>query len=132
MVLREVICETKRALCDISHIDSHYISHVVTVMASCQEAVLAATSHIQTTDTAIYFVCYEDARRATKEYVAEVIKAHEECNATHTEEKEIWKQSIKANDPKDPVVHLLKPYTEWHVCGLIEPWILSSRKSKRH
>ena len=32
--LREVITETERALRDISHIDAHYVSQVVTVMAS--------------------------------------------------------------------------------------------------
>ena len=37
--LREVIIETERALWDISHIDAHYVSQVVTVMASWQEVV---------------------------------------------------------------------------------------------
>ena len=85
MALWEVICETEKALPDILHIDSHYVSHVVTIMASWQEAVQATASHIKTNDMAIYFACCEDVQRATKEYVAEVIKAHEECNATHTQ-----------------------------------------------
>ena len=104
LALREVICETEKALHDISHIDSHYVSCVVSIMASWQEAVQAATSHMKTNDTAIYFTCHEDARRATKEYVVEVIKACEECNAAHDKEKEMWKQAIKADDPEDPVV----------------------------
>ena len=66
MVLREVICKTEKALWDISHIDSHYVSHVVTVMASWQEAVQAPTSHMETIDTSIYFVCHEDVRRVTR------------------------------------------------------------------
>ena len=74
-VLLEVIHETKKALCNISHIDSLYVSHVVTIMASWQEAVQAATSHMETTNTALYFACHEDVRRVNKEYVAEVIKA---------------------------------------------------------
>ena len=55
LALREVIPRTEKALHDISHIDSHYVSLVVTVMASWQEAVQATTSHMETTDTAIYF-----------------------------------------------------------------------------
>ena len=37
--LREVIIEMERALQDVSRIDAHYVSQVVTVMASWQEAV---------------------------------------------------------------------------------------------
>ena len=107
-MLQEVIHETEKALRDISHIDSHYVSRVVTVMASWQEVVQAATSHMETNDTAIYFACHEDACRATKEYVAEVIKAHEECHTTHTQEKEMQKQAIKADNPEDPVIRLLE------------------------
>ena len=40
--LHEVIVETEKALCDVSRINAHYISHVVTVMTSWQEAVQAA------------------------------------------------------------------------------------------
>ena len=39
--------------------------------------------------------------------MAEAIKAHKECDATHAQEKEDQKQAIKTGDPKDPVVHLL-------------------------
>ena len=58
--LREVIHHTERALCDILHIDSHYISHIITVMASWQEAVQATASHMETTDSALYFMHWED------------------------------------------------------------------------
>ena len=47
--LREVIIETERALQDISRIDAHYISQVVTVMASWQEAVQTAVTHLPCT-----------------------------------------------------------------------------------
>ena len=100
LALREVIRETEKALRDISHIDSHYVSRVVTVMASWQEVVQAVTSYMETNNTAIYFACCEDVHQATKEYMAEVIKAHEECDATHAQEKEMQKQAIKADDPK--------------------------------
>ena len=58
LAFREVIHETKKALHDISHIDSYYVSRAVTVMASWQEAVQAAASHMETTDTAIYFMSH--------------------------------------------------------------------------
>ena len=32
--LHEVIIKTEKALCDVSHIDTHYVSHVVMVMTS--------------------------------------------------------------------------------------------------
>ena len=51
--LHEVIVETKRALRDISHIDAHYISQVVTVMASWQEAVQTAVTHMENADLTI-------------------------------------------------------------------------------
>ena len=89
MALREVICETKRALQDISHIDSTYVSHVITVMASWQEAVQTTATHMETSDTTIYLAHREDARRATWEYVAEVIKARKQCNATQAEERRV-------------------------------------------
>ena len=78
------------------------------IMASWQEAVQAAASHMETTDTVIYFAHHKDARRVTKEYVVVVIKACEECDAAHTQKTEIQKQAIKADDPEDPVVHLLE------------------------
>ena len=44
----------------------------------------------------------------TREYVAAVIKACEECDAAHTDEAEVRKQAIKSSDPEDPVVRLLE------------------------
>ena len=43
-----------------------------------------------------------------REYVAAVIKAQEERDATHAKETEAWKQAIKSGDPEDPVVCLLE------------------------
>ena len=105
--LYEVIIETEKALRDISQIDSHYISRIVTVMASWQEAVQAASSHMENADLTIYLACCEYVWRATKEYVKEVIKAHEEWDAAHAQEVEVRKQAMKADDHEDPVIHLL-------------------------
>ena len=105
--LHEVIIEIEKALHDMSHIDAHYISHVVTVMTSWQEAVQAAASHMEGVDTTTYLAHREDARRVTHEYVKEVIRAHEECNAAHQEEQKEQIAAIKADDFKDPVVRLL-------------------------
>ena len=105
--LREVIIETERALWDVSHIDAHYVSQVITVMASWQEAVQTAATHMENTDLTIYLAHQEDVRRATREYVATMIKACEDRDATHTNEAEALKQAIKSSDPKDPVVCLL-------------------------
>ena len=44
--LWEVIIKTERALRDVSHIDAHYVSQVVTMMASWQEAVQTAATHM--------------------------------------------------------------------------------------
>ena len=55
--LHEVIVETEKALRDISCIDGHYVSHVVMVMASWQEAVQAAVSHMENADLTIYLAC---------------------------------------------------------------------------
>ena len=63
LALCEVIHETEKTLCDISHIDSYYVSWVVTVMASWQEVVQATASHMENADTTINFVCHEDAQR---------------------------------------------------------------------
>ena len=52
--LREVIMEMERALRDVSRIDVHYVSQVVTVMASWQKAVQAAATHMQNADLTIY------------------------------------------------------------------------------
>ena len=105
--LREVIIEMERALWDVSHIDAHYVSQVVTVMASWQEAVQTAATHMENADLTIYLTRWEDMWRATKEYVATVIKACEECDAPHTDEAEARKQVIKSSDPEDPVICLL-------------------------
>ena len=105
--LHEVIVETEKALWDISWIDTHYVSHVVMVMASWQEAVQAASSHMENVNLTIYLAHRKDARRARKEYVATVIRAREECDATHAKEQEARKEAIKADDPEDPVIHLL-------------------------
>ena len=106
--LREVIIETERALWNISCIDAHYISQVGTVMASWQEVVQAAANHMENADLTIYLAHREDVRRVMREYVATVIKAHEERDATHTKETEARKQVIKSGDPKDPVICLLE------------------------
>ena len=59
--LHEVIVETKRALRDVSCINAHYVSQVVTVMSSWQEAVQTAASHMEGVDTTIYLARHEDA-----------------------------------------------------------------------
>ena len=112
--LWEVIVKTERALWDVSHIDAHYVSQVVTVMASWQEAVQTDVTHMENADLTIYLACREDAWRATREYVAAVIKAHEDRDAAHTDEAEAWKQGIKSSDPEDPVICLLDA-THWAV-----------------
>ena len=42
------------------------------------------------------------------EYVAAMVKAHKEWDATHAMEAEAQKQAIKSGDPEDPIVHLLE------------------------
>ena len=59
--LHEVIVETERALRDMSRIDAHYVSQVVTVMSAWQEAVQTAASHMEGVDTTIYLTRREDA-----------------------------------------------------------------------
>ena len=102
--LQEVIIEMERALRDVSHIDAHYVSQVVTVMASWQEMVQTAVTHMENADLTIYLACQEDAWRAMREYVAALIKAHEDHDANEAEAR---KQAIKSGDPEDPVVCLL-------------------------
>ena len=106
--LWEVIIKTERALRDVSHIDAHYISQVVTVMASWQEVVQTAATHMENVDLTIYLACPEDTRRAMREYVAAVVKACKEWNAAHAKEAEARKQEIKSSDPEDPVMRLLE------------------------
>ena len=105
--LHEVIIETEKALRDVLRINAHYISHVVTVMTSWQEVVQAAASHMEGIDTTTYLARREDMRRATHEYVKEVIQAREECDAAHKEEQKKHIEVIKTDDFEDPVVHLL-------------------------
>ena len=102
--LYKVIIETEKALQDVSHIDVHYVSRVVTVMTSWQKVVQAAASHMEGIDTTTYLALREDARRATHEYVKEVIKAREECDAAHAVEQQRREEAIKADDLEDPVV----------------------------
>ena len=59
--LHEVIVETEQALGDVSRIDAHYVSQVITVMSSWQEAVQTAASHMEGVDTTIYLAHHEDA-----------------------------------------------------------------------
>ena len=105
--LWEVIIETERALWDISRIDAHYVSQVVTLMASWQEAVQTSVTHTENADLTIYLAHQEDAQRVMREYVAAVIKAREDRDAAHANEAEARKQAIKSGDPVDPVIHLL-------------------------
>ena len=105
--LHEVIVETEQTLQDISRIDAHYVSQVVMVMSSWQEAVQTAASHMEGVDTTIYLVHREDARKATQKYMAAVVKAREERDAAHTVEQGARRQALKDDDHRDPVVHLL-------------------------
>ena len=105
--LHEVIVETKRALRDVSRIDAHYVSQVIMVMSSWQEAVQTAASHMEGIDTTIYLARREDVRKATQEYVAAVVKAREERDAAHAVEQGARRQALKDDDHEDPVVHLL-------------------------
>ena len=105
--LWEVIIETERALWDVSRIDAHYVSQVVTMMASWQEVVQTAATPMENANLTIYLTCQEDVWRATREYVAAMIKAHEDRDAAHANEAEAQTQVIKSSDPEDPVVRLL-------------------------
>ena len=105
--LNEVIMETEWALWDMSRIDAHYVSQVVTVMSSWQEMVQTAASHMDGVDTTIYLACRKDVQKATREYVAAVVKAREEHDAAHAVEQVARKQALKDDDHGDPVVRLL-------------------------
>ena len=76
-------------------------------MASWQEVVQTAASHMEGVDTTIYLARREDARKATREYMAAVMKAREEHDAAHAVEEESRRQALKEDDHRDPVVHLL-------------------------
>ena len=97
----------RRQHCDVSCIDTHYISCMVMVMTSWQEVVQAAASHMEDVDTTTYLAHREDARRVTHKYVKEVIQACEERDATHKEEQKKCIEAIKTDDFEDPVVRLL-------------------------
>ena len=105
--LHKVIVETKRALQNVSCIDAHYVSQVVMVKSSWQEAVQTTASHMEGIDTTIYLARLHDVWKATQEYVAAVVKAREERDAVHTVEQGIGRQALKYNDHGDPVVRLL-------------------------
>ena len=105
--LHKVIVETEWALRDVSWIDAHYVSQVVTVMSTWQEAVQTAASHMEGIDITIYLARREDTRRATQEYVAAVVKAREERDAAHTVEQGVRRQALQDDDHRDPVVRLL-------------------------
>ena len=68
--LQEVIIKMERALQDVSRIDAHYVSQVVTVMASWQEVVQAAATHMENADLTIYLAHQEDVWRMMREDVA--------------------------------------------------------------
>ena len=105
--LHEVIIQTEWALRDMSCIDAHYVSQVVTIMSSWQEVVQTAASHMEGVDTTIYLAHREDVRKVTQEYVAAVVKAREECDAAHAVEEGARRQALKDDDHRDPVVCLL-------------------------
>ena len=105
--LCEVIEEIERALRDISQIDAHYVSRVVTVMSSWQEAIQVATTHMEGVDLTTYLAHLEDTLRVTHEYVKEVVKAREERDAAHAVEHENRKEAIRTQNTEDPVVRLL-------------------------
>ena len=58
--LHEVIVETEWALRNVSHIDAHYVSQVITIMSSWQEVIQTAASHMEGIDTTIYLARRED------------------------------------------------------------------------
>ena len=58
-------------------------------------------------DTTIYLARRKDAQKATREYMAAVVKAREERDAAHMVEQEARKQALKDNNHGDPVVRLL-------------------------
>ena len=129
--LREVIIEMERALWDVSRIDAHYVSQVVTVMASWQEAVQTTATHMENADLTIYLTHREDVWRVTREYVATVIKACEEHDAAHTDEAEARKQAIKSGNPEDPVICLLDATCKGRVLKLRGPWMPSLRRLRK-
>ena len=59
---------------------------------------------METTDTTIYLMHWQDACRVTKEYMTTVIQAREEYDAVHAQEKE----AMKTSDNEDPVVQFFQ------------------------
>ena len=76
-------------------------------MSSWQEAVQTAASHMEGVDTTIYLARREDAWKATRKYVAAVVKAREERDAADVVEQGARRQALKDDDKGDPVVCLL-------------------------
>ena len=105
--LHKVIVETERALWDVSRINAHYVSQVITVMSAWQEVVQTTASHMEGVDTTIYLAHHRDTRRVTQEYVAAVVKAREEHDTAHAVEQGVQRQALKDDDHGDPVVRLL-------------------------
>ena len=69
-------------------------------MASWQEVVQTAATHMENTNLTMYLVHQEDARRVRKEYMAAVIKACEERDAAHAKETEAWNRQSRPVTPK--------------------------------
>ena len=132
--LYEVIVETERALWDVSCIDAHYVSQVMTVMSSWQEAVQTSASHMEGVDTITYLARREDARKVTREYVAAVVRAREECDTAHMVEEETRKQALKDDNYRDPVVRLLQ-VTQKAACAqcdkAVDAFLSSIKKTLR-
>ena len=105
--LHKVIVETERALRDVSRIDAHYVSQVITVMSSWQEVVQTTASHMEGIDTTIYLAHSKYTQKVTQEYVAAVVKAREEGDAAHAVEQGARRQALKDKDHRDPLVRLL-------------------------
>ena len=105
--LHKVIVETKRALWDVSRINAHYVSQVIMVMSSWQEAVQTTASHMEGVDTTTCLTHRKDVQKATREYMAAVMRAREECGAAHAVEEGARRHALKDDDHRNPVVHLL-------------------------
>ena len=105
--LSEVVVETERALRDVSLTDAHYVSQVVTLILSWQSAVQTAATHMDGVDITAYQAAREDVRRATHDYVKQVLEASKECNAAHVIEQKRRNEAVKKGDMEDPVVCLL-------------------------
>ena len=58
-------------------------------------------------DSTIYLSHRKDVKKATREYMAAVVKAREEHDAAHVVEREARKQALKDDNHGDPIVRLL-------------------------